>query len=284
MAKKLTKKRTVKIDKTHKLRTIKLILLLNTAILERLVEYVHNGTNKRSSISIIRSALKQFLDTVKFKYTSKELDEISRKIKFILISMVLAYGKPIKGSIKSKSSSKSSNNNILSGGGAYLAHLIDKGDKPITGNDFKKAMDDIAQILSPLMFAPGILEDFDVFTASTLLEIFKGDDDKAAAKGYFKWKLSDHYMSWFPPSIYTDKVWEVAKGAQNYLNVYFTHERLKKQALQEEGKLSEADLQPSALEKMAQELFEKKMELDMTLINPTKLNKFNPTMFLKANL
>ena len=280
MAKKLAKKRTVKIDKTHKLRTIRLILLLNTAILERLVEYVHNGTNKRSSISIIRSALKQFLDTVKFKYTSKELDEISRKIKLILISMVLAYGKPIKGSLKSKSS----NNNILSGGGAYLAHLIDKGEKPITGNDFKKAMDDISQILSPLMFAHGILEDFDVFTASTLLEIFKGDDDKEAAKSYFKWKLSDKYISWFPPGIHTDKVWEVAKESQNYLNVYFTHERLKKQALQEEGKLSEADLQPSALEKMAQEIFDKKMELDMALINPTELNKFNPSMFLKANV
>lgn len=280
MAKKLTKKRTAKIDKTHKLRTIRLILLLNTAILERLVEYVHNGNNKRSSISIIRSALKQFLDTVKFKYTSKELDEISRKIKFILISMVLAYGKPIKESLKSKSS----NNNVLSGGGAYLAHLIDKGEKPITGNDFKKAMDDISQILTPLMFAPEILEDFDVFTASTLLEIFKGDDDKEAAKGYFKWKLSDQYMSWFPPGIYTDKVWKAAQHAQNFLNVYFTHERLKKQALQEEGKLSEADLQPSALEKMAQEIFDKKMELDMALINPTELNKFNPSMFLKANV
>lgn len=277
MTKKLTKKRTGKIAKTHKLRTIRLILLLNATVLERLADYVHNGNNKRPSLSVIKSALKQFLDTMKFQYTPKELDDIAKKMKMMMIAMVLAYGKPIEPS-------ESHKNNILSGGGAYLAHLTDKGDQPITGSDFKKAMDDIAQILSPLMFAPAFLEDFDVFTASTLLDIFTGGDDKEAAKQYFTWKMSDKFMSWFPPSIHTDKVLDVASQAQNYLNVYFTHQRLKKQALQEEGKLSEADLQPSALEQMAQKIFDADMALKTSLINPLSLRKFDPSVFIKANI
>lgn len=274
MTKKQTKKRTRKIDKPTKLRTIKLILLLNTAILERLANYVRDN-NTRPSEQVIKTAIKEFLDTMKFKYTTKELNNMSKKVKFMLISLVLAYGKPIP---------ITSTNNILHGGGPYLAHLTDKGDKPITGDDFKKAMDDIAQLLSPLMFAPAVLEDFDVFTASTLLDIFTGGDDVSAAKEYFKWKMSDKFISWFPPSIHTDKVWDVASQAQNYLNVYFTHQRLKKQALQEEGKLSDADLQPSALEQMAQKIFDADMALKTSLINPLNLRKFDPSVFIKANI
>ncbi len=283
MTKKLTKKRTRKIDKTHKLRVIRLILLLNTAILERLATYAHQ--NGKHGLRVIKSALRDFLDTMKFRYTPQELDELTKKIKFMMISLVLAYGKPIPVINISKKSKKSmKSNSILSGGGPYLAHIIDKGDQPVTGDDFKKAMDDIAQILSPLMFAPEVLEDFDVFTASTLLDIFTGGDDVSAAKEYFKWKMSDKYFSWFPPSIYMDKVWDVATEAQNYLNVYFTHQRIKHQALADEGKLSEKDLQPSALEQTAQKIFDIHMELQMSLINPLSLKKFDPSVFMKANL
>jgi hypothetical protein len=96
--------------------------------------------------------------------------------------------------------------------------------------------------------------------------------------------MSDKYFSLFPPSIHTENIWPIIKEAQNYLNVYFTHQRIKNQALQEDGKLNAADIKPSALEQMAQKYFDVEMELQMSLINPLSLNKFNPSVFIKANV
>jgi hypothetical protein len=288
MPKKHTKKHSKKTIKTHSINTIKLVIELNTLFLEELLATVINKKSKSStstsSFSVIRRLLQNFMDTNGFKYNDRSLDKLTKQSQLIIASLVTAYGKPLpKHLFKSSSTRGSKFKSVITGGGPYLGHLIDKGDQPITGNDFKKATDDISQILFPVMFTPALVEGFNVFTAATILDIFTGNDVESS-KNYFKWHMSDKYFSLFPPSIHTENIWPIIKEAQNYLNVYFTHQRIKNQALQEDGKLNAADIKPSALEQMAQKYFDIEMELQMSLINPLSLNKFNPSVFIKANV
>jgi hypothetical protein len=235
---------------------IKLVLQLNAHILQ------HTSTiNKGSTTTAIRKIVKNELDALHIAYDNAFLREITQEFKIILMGLKLAYGRKIpKPLVKTTGLRKHS------GGGPYLAHLIDKGDAPITGNDFKKAVDDITQILGTVMFAPAITEDFGAFGASTVLDIFTGNDVEAA-ESYFKWHLSPKYVSYYPPELKTDKIWEVLKSAQNYLNVYFTHEKIKNQALLEEGKITADAAKPSALEALSQKVFNAEMELSLR-INP----------------
>jgi hypothetical protein len=262
------------------LRTIKLVIFMNTEILINLAaNRVSKITHKK-----LKSALKKFMDTLGFQYGAEDLDDLTNKMRIILISLIMAYGKPIRIATNMSSRNRTkTHHRIMVGGGAYLEHLIDKGDQPITGNDFKKASDDIAQILGTAMFAPALFEHFGAFGAKTALEILTGNDVESS-KSYFKWHLSPNFIEYFPPRIKFDNVWNILKSAENYLNVYFTHENLKKQALREDGKLTEEDLKPSALEKLSQEYFDAKMAMDMAIINPMSLRHWNPTAFIQANI
>jgi hypothetical protein len=272
-------KKKTSINEKH-LRTIKLVILMNTEILAKFAGGISKITHKK-----LQSALKKFIDTLGFQYNTDDLDDLTNKMRIILMGLIIAYGKPIKSATNRLSSRHrtKTHHRILVGGGAYLEHLIDKGDQPITGNDFKKAVDDISQIIGSAMFAPALFEDFDVFTAGTILDILKGDDVESS-KSYLKWKLATHYIDYFPPNIKTGKVWDIIKSGQNYLNVYFTHENLKKQALQEDGKLTEADLKPTALEKLSKKIFDTEMAMQMAFINPLNLKQWNPTTFIQANI
>ena len=283
----MTKKHTRRTNYSKKItsnnekhmRAIKLVILMNTEILAKLAGGLSKITNKK-----LQSALKKFIDTLGFQYSAEDLEDLTNKMRIILMSLILAYGKPIKIATNRSSRHRSqTHHRILVGGGAYLEHLIDKGDQPITGNDFKKATDDISQILGSAMFAPAFFSNFGVFGASTALDILKGDD-VSSAKQYFKWHLSPEYINYFPPSIKLDNVWEIIKSAENYLNVYFTHENIKKQALREDGKLTEEDLKPTALEKLSKKIFDVKMDMSMAIINPMEASNWNPTTFIQANI
>lgn len=268
MAKSKTRKRRIT---NKRLEPIKLTFLICAETMQRLINYYKNS---RPTGSMIKTALKDFLEAAKFDYKPDELDTLASKIRLILASMAIIYNKPINPTNKTIKQR---------GGSAYFGRLIDKGDKPITGDDFKKAVDDVAQLLSPMMFAPALTEDFGVFGVSTMLDILQGEDEESI-KQYFKWHLMDRYASIYPPSIHMEKVWPVVETLQNYLNVYFTHKRIKNQALAEEGKVSEEDLKPSALEQLAQKVFDADMAMKMSIINPLSLRRFDPSVFVKANV
>lgn len=264
-----------------------LVILLNTIIFEKL----HNKSKiTHSSIkNIIIEMLEKFKNLkimCNITFSSKDIDNFSKKLyPIIKLFEVLYKDKNNRDDRDDRNEHKYTKtfNKNTNGGGAYLGHIIDKGDKPITGNDFKKAVDDISQILSSVMFAPALTERFGVFGVTTLMDIFQGNDD--AFKEYFKWHLSDEYVDIFPPKLKMDKILELLPSIQNYLNVYFTHEHIKNQALVDEGKLSEAALKPSALEQLSEQVFSTEMSMQMALVNPTALNKgFNPSLFVKGNI
>ena len=283
MKKKTLKTMKMKMKKT-KILSYMLVILLNTMIFEKLINCKNENENECNKIT--HSSIKKIIVDILEKFKNHkvlcnsislsliEITELSKKLFPIVKLFEVLYNDRSEIDEHSK---------IKSGGGAYLGHIIDKGDKPITGNDFKKAVDDISQILGSVMFAPALTERFGVFGVTTLMDIFQGNDE--AFKEYFKWHLSDEYLAIYPPSLKMDKITELLPSIQNYLNVYFTHEQIKNQAAVDEGKLGQAALNPSALEQLSQKVFSAEMDMQMALFNPVALGEgFNPTLFIKGNV
>jgi len=274
--------KTLKTMKKTKILSYMIVILLNTMIFEKLISCKSANECNKITHSSIKKIIVNILEKLKYhkaicnsiSLSSTEITKLSKKLFPIVKLFEVLYNDNNEGDKYSK---------IKSGGGAYLGHIIDKGDKPITGNDFKKAVDDISQILSSVMFAPALTERFGVFGVTTLMDIFQGNDE--AFKEYFKWHLSDEYLDIYPPSLKMDKITELLPSLQNYINVYFTHEHIKNQAAVDEGKLGQAALNPSALEQLSEKIFSTEMDMQMALFNPTSLGKgFNPTLFIKGKV
>lgn len=131
-------------------------------------------------------------------------------------------------------------------GGPYLMRLTEKGDKPITGDDMKKTIDEIITILSDLRY----LDDAkDAYGPTVLLNYFTGNIDDL--KSYFKYKFFPKFYSTNPPMIKFGEIFKRWDNIVDVLNVYKNDKKIKKEWAVDKGLKPEDVLKPGFLDKFA---------------------------------
>ena len=153
----------------------------------------------------------------------------------------------IRRELEKKQKIKLQNRKINSGGGnAYLQRLMNKGDEPVTGNDMAQTIQEIAEFLQHLRYTP---EGRGSTGFQVLYDLFTGND--MALEYYFKFDLLPKYASIFPPKLRLNAIIPQIESIAEYLTLYTTHRRTVKQGKVETGELTEEDLKPDAIDKLA---------------------------------
>ena len=133
---------------------------------------------------------------------------------------------------KSKSKNKSKNNQT---GGFYFTTLEDKGDKPITGNDITKLLDEIQKFFGNAKYTA---EGEFLLNVDILLSMFR--DDLGPFKSMLNYRVFPKYYSKIPPFIkwsgikdlITTKKWE---DIPDYLLAYQSYLKSKDEFLISKG-------------------------------------------------
>jgi hypothetical protein len=119
-------------------------------------------------------------------------------------------------------------------GGPYLQRLTEKGDKPITGYDFAKAMDEMMTMLSSIQYTkdfagrPLFLSD-----VTRGLDWFRGND--WGLKYYVRNYWSSKFYSLYPPSINIGEIVSRWDNLVDYLNMYTDDKRIRREYANEMG-------------------------------------------------
>lgn len=193
--------------------------------------------SSKSTIKILCSELynifKDYEKGVKPSITS------TKKIKHL--------NKLIENSIKGKKSKK-----ILKGGeatGPYLQRLTTKGDKPITGDDMAKVVEEITTLLDDVQY----LDDApNVKGFNALFKYFNGNPD--GLKQHLRYVIGPQFYSTFPPSIHVSKIMERWDNIVDILNAYKNDRKIKLQFAVDKGLQPNDVLQPTFLDKFANKL------------------------------
>lgn len=141
----------------------------------------------------------------------------------------------------SKKSSKPKTKYVITGGaepfapgGPYLQRLTEKGDKPITGYDFAKALDEMMTMMSSLQYTkdfsnrPMFLSDI-----TRGLDWFRGND--WGLKYYVRNYWSSKFYSLYPPSINIGEILSRWDNIVDYLNMYTDDKRIRREYANEMG-------------------------------------------------
>ena len=119
-------------------------------------------------------------------------------------------------------------------GGPYLQRLTEKGDKPITGYDFAKALDEMMTMLSSIQYTkdfagrPLFLSD-----VTRGLDWFRGND--WGLKYYVRNYWSSKFYSLYPPSINIGEIMSRWDNLVDYLNMYTDDKRIRREYANEMG-------------------------------------------------
>lgn len=119
-------------------------------------------------------------------------------------------------------------------GGPYLQRLTEKGDKPITGYDFAKALDEMMTMMSSLQYTkdfsgrPMFLSDI-----TRGLDWFRGND--WGLKYYVRNYWSSKFYSLYPPSINIGEILSRWDNIVDYLNMYTDDKRIRREYANEMG-------------------------------------------------
>jgi len=119
-------------------------------------------------------------------------------------------------------------------GGPYLQRLTEKGDKPITGYDFAKALDEMMTMLSSIQYTkdfagrPLFLSD-----VTRGLDWFRGND--WGLKYYVRNYWSSKFYSLYPPSINIGEILSRWDNIVDYLNMYTDDKRIRREYANEMG-------------------------------------------------
>jgi hypothetical protein len=119
-------------------------------------------------------------------------------------------------------------------GGPYLQRLTEKGDKPITGYDFAKALDEMMTMMSSLQYTkdfsgrPMFLSDI-----TRGLDWFRGND--WGFKNYVRNYWSQKFYSLYPPSINIGEILSRWDNIVDYLNMYTDDKRIRREYANEMG-------------------------------------------------
>jgi hypothetical protein len=134
-------------------------------------------------------------------------------------------------------------------GGPYLMRLTEKGDKPITGDDMKKTIEEIIKILEDLRYLDDAKE---AYGPTVLLNYFTGNVDDL--KSYFKYKFFPKFYSTNPPMIKFGEIFKRWDNIVDILNIYKNDRKIKKEWAVDKGLKSEDVLKPGFLDKFAEKL------------------------------
>ena len=155
--------------------------------------------------------------------------------------------KLIENSINGKKSKK-----LLKGGeatGPYLQRLTTKGDKPITGDDMAKVVEEITTLLDDVQY----LDDApNVKGFNALFKYFNGDP--MGLKQHLRYSLGPQFYSTFPPMIHVSKIMDRWDNIVDLLNAYKNDRKIKLQFAVEKGLQPSDVLQPTFLDKFADKL------------------------------
>ena len=166
--------------------------------------------------------------------------------------------------IGSKNANKNTNKNIkknihkninkIKGGGEggdgpYLQRLTGKGDLPITGNDVKKTVDEILEILGDIRY----LDDFRGATEPTVfLNYLNGDED--TLKQYLRYNFAPKFYSLSPPMINFKMISERWDNIVDYLNLYKHDRKIKNQWKVDQGIVDDSALEETFIDKLASKI------------------------------
>lgn len=224
-------------------------LLLFSILVNYFILFRQNKISKKEIKTRIMDLLKTIRNNNKFiskDTTDTELENMYINIsKYINLLLNKLY--PIKhlpnGKIQSNSHSKHSGRSKNLEGGFYFKSLEDKGEKPITGNDLAKLLDEIQQFIYNAKYtAEGkFLQDTD-----TLISMFRGDVNQF--KAFLQYRIFPKYYTPYPPFIKWDgfkeafetKKWE---DIPDYLLAYQSYLRSRDEYDVERGLKSPAILQ-----------------------------------------
>lgn len=158
---------------------------------------------------------------------------------------------------------------VCQDGGFYFKRLEEKGDKPITGNDLARLLDEIQGITGNLRYTP---EGRHLTTFDVMLGLFRGNEESITS--YVKFFVAPRFYEVFPPKLkyifsrpapgspdydQFDKfagapLWDRYEDMADYLLAYQAHQRAKNQYYVDQGLMSPDVLEPGFMEKMTGEL------------------------------
>ena len=169
-----------------------------------------------------------------------------------------------KGSNKTGKRSKIVKGRISINGGAYLQRLEDLGEKPITGDDLKKALDEMTEILDSLKYTP---KGSDIKPFSMFLNLFRGNDYDLNYR--MQMQEFPQYFEYMPPTLNIKNILTLIPDLIEYITIYLNHKRKVKEYLVESGKMKAEDIEPSSFEVVAQQFQDAKDTYDSKLSNIT---------------
>jgi hypothetical protein len=140
-----------------------------------------------------------------------------------------------------KKSSRSKTKYVITGGaepfapgGPYLQRLTEKGDKPITGYDFAKALDEMITMLFSLQYTKDFAgQPLQLKDVTMGLEWFRGND--WGFKNYVRNYWARKFYSLYPPSINIGEILSRWDNIVDYLNMYTDDKRIRREYANEMG-------------------------------------------------
>jgi hypothetical protein len=132
-------------------------------------------------------------------------------------------------------------------GGPYLYRLTEKGNKPITGNDLKKSLGEITEILDLVRHVD---EGKWVKEPHIAISYFNGDEKKV--KNYLQMELLPKYvnLNTFPPRINFSGIMSKISNVSSWLSIYNKDKEFRKKYLEEQGLDPAKYLKASKYDKM----------------------------------
>lgn len=135
--------------------------------------------------------------------------------------------------------------------GPYLQRLTSKGDKPITGNDVSKALEEISTILNDLQYLQEdggpVIRGFNV-----LLNYFNGDP--YPMKSFIRYYFAPKFYSTFPPSINIGAIGKRLDNIIDFLNIYKNDKRIRSEYAVEQGRTPQTVLKLGFFDKLTEKL------------------------------
>ena len=228
-------------NKDYKLDKIELHLLI-IMLMNKILFLIHIKTPKdiiktkiilllkeiRNNNKLIKNTIKDEDLTIMFNHLYKHT---------ILLNTQIKKNKINKNKLnKHKTEHKTINTsqNTKYEGGFYFKSIEDKGDQPITGNDFAKLLDEIDTFVYNAQYTDegAFLRD-----PYTLMNMFRGNTD--AFKQYATYHILPKYYQAYPPFIKWEGIKEILtskwEDLPDYLLAYQSYQRAQNEYLVEKG-------------------------------------------------
>jgi hypothetical protein len=219
---------------------------------------------KKKSITILKK-FRNLGEIIPENYSDRKLNEI--------YNFIIKQRQNIKQEIKK-----------VKNGGYYLKRLEEKEDKPITGSDLTRLLDELQGITGNFRYAP---EGKFLGKADIMINLMRGDEE--SLKSYIKFFILPNFYKIFPiphlinifgvdknnpPNDYVGKtpLWERYEDIGDYLLTYQAYQKARNQYYVDKGMAPPDVLEPGFMEKLTEDIDKiatKYSRTKSTLTNPT---------------